>query len=130
MLTLVETKEAVPLLGIYAADGKSGKQQSARKKRTGTVYFTHDLDPEKQNVSDASGVLHLHKTALKKENHVNDYEFEEIASMLDEEQEPDMHHPLKHAYWNIRQHFDRYLRREMFIGDPTSEFELNLSSEC
>ena len=116
MLTLVETKEAVPLLGIYAADGKSGKQQSARKKRTGTVYFTHDLDPEKQNVSDASGVLHLHKTALKKENHVNDYEFEEIASMLDEEQEPDMHHPLKHAYWNIRQHFDRYLRARCLSG--------------
>ena len=77
MLTLVQSKDAVPLLGIYAADGaKRGKQQSVRKKRTGTVYFTHDLDPDKQNVSDASGVLHLHKTALKKENHVNDYEFE------------------------------------------------------
>ena len=130
MLTLVETKDAIPLLGIYATSGKAGTSQSARKKRTGTVYFTHDLDPDKQNVSDASGVLHLHKTALKKENHVNDYEFEEIAALLDEEQEPDMHHPLKHAYWNIRQHFDRYLRREMFIGDdPGTQFELNLSSK-
>ena len=131
MLTLVQSKDAVPLLGIYAVDGaKKGKQQSVRKRRTGTVFFTHDLDPDKQNVSDASGVLHLHKTALKKENHVNDYEFEEIATLLDEEHEPDMHHPLKHAYWNIRQHFDRYLRREMFIGDdPSSEFELNLSSK-
>ena len=129
MLTLVETKDAIPLLGIYATS-KPGTSQSTRKKRTGTVFFTHDLDPDKQNVSDASGVLHLHKTALKKENHVNDYEFEEIAALLDEEQEPDMHHPLKHAYWNIRQHFDRYLRREMFIGDdPSTQFELNLSSK-
>ena len=125
MLTLVESKDAVPLLDIYTADPKKrGKQQSVRKKRIGTVFFTHDMDPDKQNVSDASGVLHLHKTALKKENHVNDYEFEEIAALLDEEQEPDMHHPLKHAYWNIRQHFDRYLRREMFIGDdPSTQFE-------
>ena len=97
-----------------------------RKKQTGT----HDLDPDKQNVSDASGVLHLHKTYLKKENHVNNYEFEEIAGMLDDETEPDMHHPLKHAYWNIRQNFDRYLRREMFIGDDTDTvFELNLSTK-
>ena len=115
MLTLVQTKDAVPLLGIYAA-GRD-KKTSVRKRQTGTVYFTHDLDPDKQNVSDASGVLHLHKTYLKKENHVNNYEFEEIAGMLDDETEPDMHHPLKHAYWNIRQNFDRYLRREMFIGD-------------
>ena len=41
-----------------------------------------------------------------------------------------MHHPLKHAYWNIRQNFDRYLQREMFIGDdPTSVFELNLPTK-
>ena len=79
MLTLVQSKDAVPLLGIYAVDGKKRDSQSVRKKRTGTVFFTHDMDPDKQNVSDASGVLHLHKIALKKENHVNDYEFEEIA---------------------------------------------------
>ena len=41
-----------------------------------------------------------------------------------------MHHPLKHAYWNIRQNFDRYLQREMYIGDdPTSMFELNLPTK-
>ncbi len=87
MLTLVQTKDAVPLLGIYAAPENKSKT-SVRKKQTGTVYFTHDLDPDKQNVSDASGVLHLHKTYLKKENHVNNYEFEEIAGMLDDETEP------------------------------------------
>ena len=46
-------------------DGR--KPQQARKKRVGTVHFTHDLDPDKQNVSDASGVLQLHKAYLKKE---------------------------------------------------------------
>ena len=128
MLTLVRTKDAVPLLGIY--ESNSEKSTSARKKRRGTVFFTHDQNPDNQNVSDASGVLHLHRAYLKKENHVNNYEFEEIAHMLDEEQEPDMHHPLKHAYWNIRQNFDRYLRREMFIGDDTDTvFELNLSTK-
>ena len=91
MLTLVQTKDAVPLLGIYAAPKPGDKSTSMRKKQTGTVYFTHDMDPDKQNVSDASGVLHLHKTYLKKENHVNNYEFEEIAGMLDDETEPDMH---------------------------------------
>ena len=65
MLTLVETKDAIPLLGIYATGGKAETSQSARKKRTGTVYFTHDLDPDKQNVSDASGVLHAPRARLR-----------------------------------------------------------------
>ena len=43
MLTLVQTKDAVPLLGIYAAG--SDKKTSVRKRQTGTVYFTHDLEP-------------------------------------------------------------------------------------
>ena len=51
MLTLVQTKDAVPLLGIYAAPDRPGDKS---KKQTGTVYFTHDMDPDKQNVSDAS----------------------------------------------------------------------------
>ena len=76
------------------------------------------------NVAPAAGVLALHKEHLKKQTHISEHEFAEIAQMLDDEEEPDMHHPLKHAYWNIRQNFDRYLR-EMYIGDdPTSMFEL------
>ena len=112
MLTLVESKDAVPLLDIYTADPKKrGKQQSVRKKRIGTVFFTHDLDPDKQNVSDASGVLHLHKTALKKENHVNDCEFEEIAG----------------RGAGARSEFGS--TSTVFIGDdPSTQFELNLSS--
>ena len=136
MLTLVKSDDAVPLLNIYEAlDKKPGskvldKRQAAKKKLLGTVFFTHELDPDKQNVSDAAGVLALHKEYLKKENHVSDYEFQEITQLLDDEQEPDGHHPLKHAYWNIRQHFDRYLQREMFIGDdPGAIFELNIPTK-
>ena len=40
-------------------------------------------------MSDASGVLSLHKTFLKKDNHINDYEFDEIAAMLDADEEPE-----------------------------------------
>ena len=41
MLTLVQSKDAVPLLDIYAVPARvhSDKQQSARKKRVGTVYW-------------------------------------------------------------------------------------------
>ena len=136
MLTLVSTADAVPLVGIYEVAKKQpgskvvDKRQAAKKKQTGTVYFTHDMDKEKQNVSDAAGVLALHKEHLKKQTHISEHEFAEIAQMLDDEEEPDMHHPLKHAYWNIRQNFDRYLQREMYIGDdPTSVFELNLPTK-
>ena len=122
MLTLVRTNDAVPLVSIFERSTKKNAG-AAKKKKIGTVYFTHESDPEKSNVSDASGVLTLHKAFLKKENHINDYEFDEIAAMLDADEEPDAHHPLKHAYWSIRQNFDRYLQREMFIGDvPESMF--------
>ena len=136
MLTLVKSNDAVPLLSIYEVpDKKPGskvldKRQAAKKKMLGTVYFTHELDPDKQNVSDAAGVLALHKEYLKKQNHVSEYEFQEITQLLDDEEEPDGHHPLKHAYWNIRQHFDRYLQREMYIGDdPGAVFELNIPTK-
>ena len=45
MLTLVETRDAVPLVGIYeVADKKPGskvvdKRQATKKKQIGTVYF-------------------------------------------------------------------------------------------
>ena len=55
MLTLVKTKDAVPIVGIY--EGKKNR------KPVETVYFTQD----NQNVAKASGVLHLHKSELKKE---------------------------------------------------------------
>ena len=55
MLTLVQTKDAIPLLDIYAAGNE--KKTSARKKRLGTVYFTHDMQKDNQNVATAAGVL-------------------------------------------------------------------------
>ena len=103
MLTLVETRDAVPLVGIYeVADKKPGskvvdKRQATKKKQIGTVYFTHDLDANNSNVSEAAGVLAMHKEHLKKQTHISSHEFDEITQMLDDEEEPDMHHPLKHA---------------------------------
>ena len=59
MLTLVKTKDAVPIVGIY--EGKKNR------KPVETVYFTHEFEKGNQNVANASGVLHLHKSELKKE---------------------------------------------------------------
>ena len=56
MLTLVETKDAVPLVGIYEVpDKKPGskvldKRQAANKKQVGTVYFTHEMDHDKERI--------------------------------------------------------------------------------
>ena len=60
------------------------KRQAAKKKQVGTVYFTHELDHDKQNVSEAAGVLALHKEHLKKQTHSSEYEFSEIVQLLDE----------------------------------------------
>ena len=70
MLTLVKTKDAIPIVGMYR-----GRKN---KKPENTVYFTHDLDKDKQNVAAAAGVLHLHKSELKKEFHLNDPDFKEL----------------------------------------------------
>ena len=61
MLTLVRTNDAVPLVSIFERSSKKNAG-AHKKKKLGTVYFTHESDPEKSNVSDASGVLTLHKT--------------------------------------------------------------------
>ena len=85
MLTLVETRDAVPLVGIYeVADKKPGskvvdKRQATKKKQIGTVYFTHDLDANNSNVSEAAGVLAMHKEHLKKQTHISSHEFDEIS---------------------------------------------------
>ena len=70
MLTLVKTKDAVAIVGIYRG--------TKNKKPENTVYFTHDMDKDKQNVAPAAGVLHLHKSSLKKEFHLNDADFAEV----------------------------------------------------
>ena len=75
MLTLVETKDAIPLVGIYEVpDKKPGskvldKRQAAKKKQVGTVYFTHEMDHDKQNVSEAAGARAAQH--LKKQTHIS-----------------------------------------------------------
>lgn len=118
MLTLVKTKDAVPIVGIYRG--------TKNKTPEHTVYFTHDLDPAKQNVAPAAGVLHLHKKSLKKEFHLNDSDFAEICRMIDANQEPEKGDPLKTEYWNVLERYESYLQREMYIGDDSSaRFEIN-----
>ena len=119
MLTLVKTKDAVPIVGIYRG--------TKNKKPENTVYFTHEMDKDKQNVAPAAGVLHLHKSGLKKEFHLNDGDFAEVCRMIDAEEEPEQGDPLKSEYWQILERYDSYLQREMFIGDDTqARFEINL----
>ncbi len=74
MLTLVKTKDAVSIVGIYR--GRKNKKPEA------TVFFTHELDKDKQNVGAALGVLHLHKSELKKEFHLNDGDFKTVLGDL------------------------------------------------
>ena len=71
MLTLIKSEGAVPIVGIYR--GKRNKRAAA------TVYFTHNINEEDQNVAPAAGVLHLHKSSIKKELHLNEADFKEIC---------------------------------------------------
>ncbi len=119
MLTLVKTKDAVPIVGIY--EGKTNK------KPIETVYFTHDDSKDNQNVASAKGVMHLHKSHVKKELHVNESEFKEICAMIDDDEEPDANDPLKHQFWQVLEMYESYLQREMWIGDDDSvRFEMNV----
>ena len=124
MLTLVDPKtdrdkSAVPIVSIYSNVGK-------RKRRPlSTVYFTHDVNSvEKQNVAAAAGVLQMHRRSLKKVNKISSLEFDTICSMLDDGEEPEVGDSLRKAFWNVKNVFERALRREMFIGDdPKIRFE-------
>ena len=122
MLTLIESKEAVPIVGMYDT-------KRASKKPLATVYFTHQVDLQNSNVAAAEGVLTLHKKAIKKREHLNDEDYSEICRMIDTSEEPEIHHPLRHSFWHVKEHYDRLLKREMFIGDigddDSVEFQLN-----
>ena len=61
---------------------------------------------------------------MKKKNLVNDDHFDEVCRMLDEEEEPDLAHPLRGPYWSIRDAYERFLQREMWLGDTNTRFEL------
>ena len=119
MLTLQESKDAVPIVGIY--DGK----QTKKRKPLATAYFTHELNEETGNVGAAAGVLHLHKSSIKKELHLNEGDFKEICRMIDDSEEPEADDPLRHAFWSVIEKFERFLRREMYLGDTNHRFEMN-----
>ena len=119
MLTLHESKGAVPIVGIY--DGK----QTKKRKALHTVYFTHDLNEETGNVGAASGLLHLHKASIKKELHLNETDFKEICRMIDADEEPEHDDPLRHAFWTVLEKYERFLKREMYLGDTKHRFEMN-----
>ena len=122
MLSLNKTDDAVHIVDMF-----SGTKGFKRRKPNATVYFTHTEDEEQGNHAPSRGVLHLHRDALKKELHINQREFNAICDMLDAEEEPEPDDPLKHPYWELRERFERYLKREMYLGDTTdARFELNI----
>lgn len=119
MLTLVKTADAVPIVGIYGGKKKGGP--------SATVYFTHEMSEDNQNVASAQGVLHLHKSELKKEHRLNDGDFTEICRMIDAQEEPSGSDGLKTAFWSVLDRYDELLQREMYLGDDESaRFEINL----
>jgi hypothetical protein len=118
MLTLVKTDDATSIVGIYS--GKKAKRPDA------TVYFTHETEKDNQSVAKAEGVLHLHRSELKKEFRLNDADFKEVCRMIDAEEEPEQGDPLRHEFWQILQRYENFLQREMWIGDDKeSRFEMN-----
>jgi len=120
MLTLEKDDTSHPVIGIYHNDIKNPKNPHQ------TVHFTHNIDEEHRNSAPSRGVLELHREFLKKKNLVNDEHFDEVCRMLDEEEEPDLSHPLRGPYWSIRDAYERFLQREMWLGDTNQRFELNL----
>ena len=120
MLTLAKSSEAQELVGIYNKTNKS-------KKPEATVYFTHDLKREKENVAPAAGVLELHRESLKKIHKISQSSFIRVCDMLDNGEEPEIGDSLRSEYWDIKKVFERSLRREMYLGDQEElYFELNL----
>ena len=118
MLTLVKSEGAIPIVGMY--------QGKKHKKPVATVYFTHNVNEEDQNVAACAGVLQLHKNDVKKELHLNDSDFAEVCRMIDATEEPEQGDPLRAAYWSTLERYERYLKREMFIGDDAkTRFEMN-----
>ena len=124
MLTLVDSKDAKPLVQIY--DTKNG----LRKKAVATVYFTHHLKEDNKNVAPCFATLTLHKDHIKKINQVSENEYREICEMVDNEEEPDVSHPLRKAYWDVRDRFETSLLREMYIGDePGIELRFDIPTK-
>ena len=125
MLTLIkEGKDPNVIVPILHRTGKRSKRPVA------TVYFTHNMKDGNKNTAPCKATLTLHRSHIKRTNQVSEKEFLEICEMIDKEQEPDISHPLRLAYWDIRERFETCLMREMFIGDkPDIMFQLNFPKD-
>ena len=122
MLTLVkEGKNANAIVPIVGTSGK------ARTRPIATVYFTHNLKEDNKNDAPAAPTLTLHRSHIKKTNQISEHEYLEICKMLDTGAEPEVGHPLRKAYWDMRDRYETSLMREMYIGDqPDIKFQLDI----
>ena len=119
-LTLEKLQHGNKVVQMFRRDNKTSRHPVS------TVYFNHNVSRHQENHAPAQGVLELHKDFLKKKNQINSEEFDEVCEMIDEEQEPEIGDPLRPAFWDLKDHFDRYLKREMWLGDePEVEFRLD-----
>ena len=118
-LTLEKLQHGNQVVQMFARDNKTSRHPVS------TVYFNHNMSRHEENHAPALGVLELHKDFLQKKNQISSDEFDEVCDMIDESQEPEIGDPLRSAFWDIKDHFDRFLKREMWLGDePTVEFRL------
>ena len=110
MLTLNKTRDAVPIVPIVDVKSKKNKPLAQ-------VYFTHSYKDENKNIAPCFDTLTLHKSHIKSVNQISEQEYKEICSMIDQNEEADVSHPLRKAYWDVRERFEASLMREMYIGD-------------
>ena len=110
MLTLNKTRDAIPIVPIVETNSKKNKPLAQ-------VYFTHSYKDENKNIAPCFETLTLHKPHIKSVNQISEQEFKEICTMIDDSEEADASHPLRKAYWDVRERFETSLMREMYIGD-------------
>ena len=49
-------------------------------------------------------------------NQISENEYNQICKMIDIGEEPEVGHPLRKAYWDVRDRFETSLMREMYIS--------------
>ena len=120
MLTLVKEKNANAIVPIVSTEGK------ARARPIATVYFTHSLKDDNKNDAPCAPTLTLHRSHIKKVNQISEHEYNAICNMIDTGEEPEVGHPLRKAYWDVRDRYETSLMREMYIGDQSDiKFQLD-----
>ena len=98
----------------------------ARLERGQSRYFTHSLKDDNKNDAPCAPTLTLHRSHIKKVNQISEHEYHEICKMIDTGEEPEVGHPLRKAYWDVRDRYETSLMREMYIGDqPDIKFQLD-----